>query len=65
MIKDIISLILHVVKIIGYLTLVTMGIVGLNNYWSDHTTVGFIASVISIFVIVYVVTTLIEEVKNK
>ena len=65
MMKGIITLILFACKMIGWVALVTMGIIGLINYWSEHTTVGFIACTVSIFVIVYTITeimrTFIEE----
>ena len=56
MLKNIMTLILFICKMIGFLVLITMGIIGLINYWSEHTTIGFIACTVSIFVIVYTIT---------
>lgn len=68
MFKCIMALILFFSRIIGFLALITMGVIGLNNYWSEHTTNGFIACIVSIFVIVYSITEIykdfIEEYKS-
>ena len=65
MLKNIMTLILVTCKMCGFLVLITMGVIGLFNYWSEHTTIGFIACTVSIFVIVYTITeinkTFIEE----
>lgn len=56
MIKDVITFIFILARLIGYGALLIMEIFGLDNYWLDKTTSGYIACIISMFVIVYVIT---------
>ena len=59
-VETILGIILVIVKYLGILSLITMSTIGLFKFWSDYTTLGFIAFIISIFGLTWSATELMR-----